>query len=95
MASDQINRVQHFIPHVLSSNSFSHEDWKKMCRIAELLEVYNKEGIVPDELNYILNSQKFTQSLWPWTPSKQLVPRTVQSIMQVKQNENHVIQLSY
>lgn len=42
LASDAIDRVQVDIPHVVSSHSFSYDDWKQMCSIASQLEGRNK-----------------------------------------------------
>lgn len=33
-----IERIMHDIPHVISSPTFSYEDWKVMARMAESLE---------------------------------------------------------
>jgi hypothetical protein len=38
---DQIPRVQQDIPHVISSPSFSFQDWLRMGEIAEALETRN------------------------------------------------------
>jgi radical SAM superfamily enzyme len=38
MASAAIDRVQTGIPHVIASNTFTHEDWRQMATIAEDLE---------------------------------------------------------
>lgn len=43
IASLEIPRQQDHIPHVVASPSFTYEDWKKMAKLAEWLEVeYNK-----------------------------------------------------
>jgi radical SAM superfamily enzyme YgiQ (UPF0313 family) len=42
IASPAIPRQQEYIPHVVESRSFSHDDWKAMAEIAEWLETnYN------------------------------------------------------
>lgn len=42
IASAAIPRQQHHIPHVVGSQSFSYEEWRKMAALAEWLEVdYN------------------------------------------------------
>jgi radical SAM superfamily enzyme YgiQ (UPF0313 family) len=46
-ASEKIDRVQLGIPHVISSSTFSFEDWKKMANIAALLA--DTEGNHPRE----------------------------------------------
>ncbi len=38
---EKINRLQTDIPHVISSYSFTFDDWKKMADLAEGLEKYN------------------------------------------------------
>lgn len=38
---DDIPRIQKDIPHVVSSPSFTYEEWLKMGEIAEELEKYN------------------------------------------------------
>lgn len=41
IASDCIPRVQdNVIPHVVSSNTFTYSDWKKMSMLAEWLEIH-------------------------------------------------------
>jgi radical SAM superfamily enzyme YgiQ (UPF0313 family) len=43
VANEDIDRVQDGIPHVISSPSFSYDDWKEMSRISASLEKeYNK-----------------------------------------------------
>jgi hypothetical protein len=39
----QINRIQENIPHVVSSPSFTYEDWCAMAETAEALDTYNNE----------------------------------------------------
>ena len=44
IASAEINRVQIDIPHVISSPSFTYEEWKEMAKLAESLEKENKSA---------------------------------------------------
>lgn len=48
-ASDEIDRVQVNIPHVVSSSTFSYEEWVKMTKIAALLA--KTEGQHPDSID--------------------------------------------
>lgn len=41
IASLEIDRLQEDIPHVVSSPSFTYNDWKEMAKIAEVLEKEN------------------------------------------------------
>lgn len=48
-ASDEIDRVQVNIPHVVSSSTFSYKEWVKMTKIAALLA--RTEGQHPDSID--------------------------------------------
>lgn len=48
-ASDEIDRVQVNIPHVVSSSTFSYEEWVKMTKIAALLA--RTEGQHPESID--------------------------------------------
>lgn len=46
VAHPEINRLQAQIPHVVSSQTFTYTDWKKMADLAADLEInYNKTGL--------------------------------------------------
>lgn len=40
---DEIQRIQRNIPHVISSNSFTFQEWQEMASMAAALEQYNRE----------------------------------------------------
>jgi len=45
IASPEIDRLQTNIPHVVSSPSFSYENWREMAMMAEKLEEHNKQNL--------------------------------------------------
>jgi radical SAM superfamily enzyme YgiQ (UPF0313 family) len=53
---ENIDRLSDGIPHVISSPSFTHEDWKKMAAIAEELEIYNQKNKSKERMSYTNDS---------------------------------------
>lgn len=74
-----IDRIQTDIPHVVTSPSFTYDDWQEMAKLAESLEQYNQEN---------RNTRiRLLHSLWKPTDNPHLPARSAE--------ENRNFQSSY
>jgi radical SAM superfamily enzyme YgiQ (UPF0313 family) len=59
---DEIDRVQQYgIKHVVSSSTFSYDDWRKMAELAGNLEVVNNEYLKKRDQMYVQHQQNINK----------------------------------
>ena len=55
---DEIDRVQQYgIQHVISSPTFSYDDWRQMAQVAGDLEIQNQSYLTNRDKNYVRHQQ--------------------------------------
>jgi hypothetical protein len=84
IASPIIDRIQTDIPHVVSSPTFTYEDWKTMAKMASELEEYNNTQSQSAKLSRTwLNLQRAKSYAW----NNHLLPNLWQKIKKITYKE--------
>ncbi|CAF0792784.1 unnamed protein product [Adineta steineri] len=59
---DEIDRIQQYgIKHVVSSPTFSYDDWRKMAELAGYLEIKNNSYLKKRDQNYVQHQQNINK----------------------------------